>query len=59
MFEVIGISPEFSIDGKGILPNSMFDIKFKLIQFIGTSIILLGVYLVTKKKVSKKIPWLL
>jgi drug/metabolite transporter (DMT)-like permease len=30
--------------------------EFKLIQFIGTSIILLGVYLVTKKKVSKKIP---
>ncbi len=30
--------------------------EFKLIQFIGTSIILLGVYLVTKKKVSQKIP---
>lgn len=30
--------------------------EFKLIQFVGTSIILLGVYLVTKKKVSKKTP---
>ena len=29
---------------------------FKLIQFVGTSIILLGVYLVTKKKVPKKTP---
>jgi adenylate cyclase len=33
MFEVVGISPEFSLDGKGILPNSQFDTKFKLIQF--------------------------
>jgi drug/metabolite transporter (DMT)-like permease len=29
---------------------------FKLIQFVGTSIILMGVYLVTKKKVPKKTP---
>ncbi|MDA3823155.1 MAG: HD domain-containing protein [Bacteroidales bacterium] len=33
MFEVVGIKPEFSIDGKGILPNSQFETKFKLIQF--------------------------
>ena len=30
--------------------------EFKLTQFIGTAIILLGVYLVTKKKAPKKMP---
>jgi len=33
MFVVNGIRPEFSQGGKGILPNKMFDTKFKLIQF--------------------------
>jgi len=33
MFEVIGIRPEFSVKGEGILPNDLFDTKFKLIQF--------------------------
>ena len=30
--------------------------EFKLTQFTGTAIILLGVYLVTKKKAPKKMP---
>ena len=30
--------------------------EFKLTQFTGTAIILLGVYLVTKKKAPKKVP---
>ncbi|MCK5136442.1 MAG: HD domain-containing protein [Bacteroidales bacterium] len=34
MFVVNGIRPEFSQDGKGALPNELFDTKFKLIQFI-------------------------
>ena len=33
MFVVKGILPEFSIKGKGMLPNDLFDTKFKLIQF--------------------------
>lgn len=33
MFEVVGIRPEFSVDGDGVLPNDNFGIKFKLIQF--------------------------
>ncbi|HER10053.1 MAG TPA: HD domain-containing protein [Bacteroides sp.] len=33
MFVVNGIRPEFSQGGHGILPNSLFDTKFKLIQF--------------------------
>ncbi|MCK4745515.1 MAG: HD domain-containing protein [Bacteroidales bacterium] len=33
MFVVNGIRPEFSMKGKGILPNALFDTKFKLIQF--------------------------
>jgi len=33
MFEVKGIRPEFSLSGKGMLPNTLFDTKFKLIQF--------------------------
>ncbi|MEN8200977.1 MAG: adenylate/guanylate cyclase domain-containing protein [Bacteroidota bacterium] len=33
MFEVKGIRPEFSLRGKGLLPNTLFDTKFKLIQF--------------------------
>jgi len=33
MFEVKGIRPEFSLSMKGLLPNSHFDTKFKLIQF--------------------------
>ncbi len=33
MFEVKGIRPEFSLRGRGMLPNTLFDTKFKLIQF--------------------------
>ena len=33
MFMVNGIRPEFSVKGKGLLPNDLFDTKFKLIQF--------------------------
>jgi hypothetical protein len=33
MYIVKGIKPEFSVDGKGILPNEAFRIKFGLIQF--------------------------
>ena len=34
MFVVNGIRPEFSIKGKGVAPNALFDTKFKLIQFM-------------------------
>lgn len=33
MFEVNGIRPEFSMKRKGLMPNALFDTKFKLIQF--------------------------
>jgi class 3 adenylate cyclase len=33
MFEVKGLRPEFSEKGEGVVPNSKFDTKFKLIQF--------------------------
>ncbi len=33
VYEVIGLLPQFSVDGKGILPNDAFRIKFGLIQF--------------------------
>ncbi len=33
MYEVKGLKQEFSVDGKGILPNESFRIKFGLIQF--------------------------
>ena len=33
MFRVKGLKPEFSVDGKGIIPNDGFRIKFGLIQF--------------------------
>jgi len=33
MFVVNGIRPEFSMKGKGMVPNELFDTKFKLIQF--------------------------
>ncbi len=34
MFVVNGIRPEFSIKGRGVAPNALFDTKFKLIQFM-------------------------
>jgi adenylate cyclase len=33
MFVVNGIRPEFSLKGRGVMPNALFDTKFKLIQF--------------------------
>lgn len=33
MFVVNGIRPEFSQKGRGLVPNALFDTKFKLIQF--------------------------
>jgi class 3 adenylate cyclase len=33
MYEVKGLKPEYSADGKGIIPNESFRIKFGLIQF--------------------------
>jgi len=33
MFVVNGIRPEFSMRERGIMPNALFDTKFKLIQF--------------------------
>jgi class 3 adenylate cyclase len=33
MYRVIGLKPEFSVNGEGILPNEAFKIKFGLIQF--------------------------
>jgi adenylate cyclase len=33
MFVVKGLKPEFSVDRNGIVPNDMFETKFKLIQF--------------------------
>lgn len=33
IYEVLGIHARFSVDGKGIIPNEAFNIKFGLIQF--------------------------
>jgi adenylate cyclase len=33
MYKVKGLNPEFSVDGKGFIPNELFRIKFGLIQF--------------------------
>jgi len=33
MYKVLGLKPEFSFDGEGIIPNDLFRIKFGLIQF--------------------------
>jgi hypothetical protein len=33
MYMVKGLKPEFSVDGKGVIPNDAFRIKFGLIQF--------------------------
>jgi len=34
MFVVNGIRPEFSMRGRGVMPNALFNTKFKLIQFM-------------------------
>ena len=49
MYKVIGIKPEFSVNGKGILPNELFRIKFGLIQFTDIQEIVLD-------KLEKELP---
>lgn len=49
MFLVRGLKPEFSIDGKGVLPNDAFRIKFGLIQFTDIQEIILD-------KLEKELP---
>jgi adenylate cyclase len=49
MFTVKGLKPEFSVDGNGIIPNKMFDTKFKLIQFTDIQEIILD-------KLEKELP---
>lgn len=49
MYRVIGLKPEFSVDGKGILPNEAFRIKFGLIQFTDIQEIILD-------KMEKELP---
>ena len=33
MYRVMGLKPEFSVNGEGVLPNDAFRVKFGLIQF--------------------------
>ncbi len=49
MFIVKGLKPEFSVDGKGIIPNELFETKFKLIQFTDIQEIILD-------KLEKELP---
>ena len=49
MYYVRGINTEISKDGKGVHPNEMFDIKFKLIQFVDLQEIILD-------KLEKELP---
>jgi len=49
MYRVKGLKPEFSIDGKGVLPNEAFRIKFGLIQFTDIQEIILD-------KLEKELP---
>lgn len=49
MYYVRGIIPEISENGRGILPNSKFDTKFKLIQFVDMQEIILD-------KLEKELP---
>jgi adenylate cyclase len=49
MYKVIGIKPEFSVNGEGVLPNESFRIKFGLIQFTDIQEIILD-------KLEKELP---
>ena len=49
MYRVMGLKPEFSVDGKGIIPNENFRIKFGLIQFTDIQEIILD-------KLEKELP---
>jgi class 3 adenylate cyclase len=49
MYRVIGLKPEFSVNGEGVLPNEAFRIKFGLIQFTDIQEIILD-------KLEKELP---
>ena len=49
IYEVIGLKPEFSVDGAGVVPNDAFRIKFGLIQFTDIQEIILD-------KLEKELP---
>jgi adenylate cyclase len=49
LFSVNTIRPEFTVDGKGMVPNHAFGIKFKLIQFTDIQEIILD-------KLEKELP---
>jgi class 3 adenylate cyclase len=49
MFSVKGLKPEFSLHGEGIVPNDLFETKFKLIQFTDIQEIILD-------KLEKELP---
>ncbi len=49
MYRVRGLKPEFSVNGKGIVPNQSFKIKFGLIQFTDIQEIILD-------KLEKELP---
>ena len=49
MFSVLGLKPEFSIDGEGKMPNDAFRFKFGLIQFTDIQEIILD-------KLEKELP---
>lgn len=49
MFSVKGLRPEYSLNGEGLVPNDMFDTKFKLIQFTDIQEIILD-------KLEKELP---
>ncbi|MFN8206313.1 MAG: adenylate/guanylate cyclase domain-containing protein [Bacteroidales bacterium] len=49
VYSVKGLRPEFSINNAGIEPNSLFDTKFKLIQFTDLQEVILD-------KLEKELP---
>ncbi len=49
VYEVLGIKPQFSVNGDGINPNEAFNIKFALIQFTDIQEIILD-------KLEKELP---
>ena len=53
---VFSVSTTYLMPAVAIFRGFLYGEEFKLTQFTGTAIILLGVYLVTKKKAPKKVP---
>lgn len=49
MYRVVGLKPEFSVNGEGVLPNESFGVKFGLIQFTDIQEIILD-------KLEKELP---